>query len=164
MQSINFDSGYKEYAVNGDESNVIRINITDFNIIKRYNEAMPKLQTMAQRYAANKDSFSTNELSIIDSEIRSVVDEIFDADVSSHAFGNAHPLSLLDSGKFLVESFMDAFMPIIQADFDKSGNALANRPDLAKAEKYLKNNQIEKIDLSALTPVEREKILSELLK
>lgn len=36
MQSINFNSGnYKEYAINGDENRVIRINVSDVGIITR---------------------------------------------------------------------------------------------------------------------------------
>ena len=43
MQSIDFNSGnYKEYAINGDENRVIRINVSDVGIITRIQDAMSK--------------------------------------------------------------------------------------------------------------------------
>ena len=35
MKSINFSTGVKEYAINDDENNKIRININDLNIPNR---------------------------------------------------------------------------------------------------------------------------------
>ena len=43
MQSINFDTGYKTYAVNGDESNVIRINVADLSIKSRIKEMYARI-------------------------------------------------------------------------------------------------------------------------
>lgn len=43
MQSINFNSeNYKEYAINGDESKTIRINVSDVGIITRLQDAVRK--------------------------------------------------------------------------------------------------------------------------
>ena len=49
MQSIDFNSGnYKEYAINGDENRVIRINVSDVGIITRIQDAMSKADNIAE--------------------------------------------------------------------------------------------------------------------
>ncbi len=40
MPSINFDTGYKTYTINGDENNVIRVNLADHNLGKRMEAAL----------------------------------------------------------------------------------------------------------------------------
>lgn len=45
MQSINFNTGYKEYAINGDDSKTIRVNISDLNIPARVDEVQNFLKT-----------------------------------------------------------------------------------------------------------------------
>lgn len=45
MQTINFNEGkYKEFAVNGDESRIIKINIGDYGIIERLKKAMRRIE------------------------------------------------------------------------------------------------------------------------
>lgn len=175
MQSINFNDGYKTYAVNGDESNVIRVNTRDFNIVTRYNEMTPMLDEIIEKYKQRKEKSGVDEIKDIDSRVRQIVDEVFNADVSSHAFGNTHSLTVLDSGKFLVESFLEAFMPIIENDVNEANNSLKYKLDTSKVEKYLKDesspiiplanpNTIEKVDISKLSAEKKEKILTELFK
>ena len=53
MQSINFATGIKEYAVNGDESNVIRINVSDMNIAARFREHIDMFDKIESDIAAN---------------------------------------------------------------------------------------------------------------
>ena len=43
MKSIDFDSGYKTYSINGDENCVIKVQITDFNLPKRINDAIVEI-------------------------------------------------------------------------------------------------------------------------
>lgn len=175
MQSINFNDGYKTYAINGDESNVIRVNTRDFNIVTRYNEMTPMLDETIEKYKQRKEKAGADEIKDIDNRVRKIVDDVFNADVSNHAFGNTHSLTLLDSGKFLVESFLEAFMPIIENDVNEANNSLRYKLDTSKAEKYLKDESapliplanpgtIEKIDVSKLSAEEKEKILTELFK
>ena len=62
MQSINFNSGnYKEYAINGDENRVIRINVSDVGIITRIQDAMSNADNIAEEVSERekKDRKST---------------------------------------------------------------------------------------------------------
>ena len=40
MQNINFDEGYKEFSINGDEKRVIRFNPKDFGILTRMEDTL----------------------------------------------------------------------------------------------------------------------------
>lgn len=48
MKSINFSTGVKEYAINDDENNKIRININDLNIPNRTKEVQDFFEAMAE--------------------------------------------------------------------------------------------------------------------
>ena len=50
MKSINFSTGVKEYAINDDENNKIRININDLNIPNRTKEVQDFFEAMAEKY------------------------------------------------------------------------------------------------------------------
>lgn len=131
MQSINFDNGYKRYSVNGDESNFITVNISDLNIAKRYSEAIPKLTQLSDKYKSVKltEENSADIISELDTEVRKLIDGIFNSDISSHVFGAVHPLTMLVSGKILAESFLEAFMPIVKNDMEEIAKSAAKRAD-----------------------------------
>ena len=44
MQSLNFDEGIKSFAINGDESRVIRFNPADPDMMTRYYKALQMLK------------------------------------------------------------------------------------------------------------------------
>ena len=47
MKSINFQTGvWREYAVNGDETNTVRVNISDINVIGRMQSIIGQAQEM----------------------------------------------------------------------------------------------------------------------
>ena len=50
MQSINFDKGYKTYAVNEDESNVVKINVADLNMKFRIEELPSRIALLEEKY------------------------------------------------------------------------------------------------------------------
>jgi len=112
MKSINFDEGYKTYAVNGDESRVIKIKVADFNLLKRVEAAMAEIESLKKKYSGKPDE---NTLTEFDSSIRQLIDKAFDSDVCSNAFGNAN-ICTVSGGKLLFEAFFEAFMPILKAD------------------------------------------------
>ena len=46
MKSINFDEGYKNYAVNGDEKRIVRVRVTDINLLKRVEAALTEIESL----------------------------------------------------------------------------------------------------------------------
>ncbi len=132
---------------------------------------LPKLDKMVNQYKTTS-KLTAEEIQKTDSEIRQAIDEVFNSDISSHVFGSTHPLTVLESGKLLVESFIEAFMPIVQKDIEQVKKSAGHRIDTSKAEKYLKDDApfipldtpTEKVDLSKLSIEEKEKIFMEMFK
>lgn len=49
MLSINFDSGnYKEFAINGDENNTVKINVSDMGILTRAQDALKHIDGIVE--------------------------------------------------------------------------------------------------------------------
>lgn len=124
MKSINFDTGARHYAINGDENNTVSININDINLFGRIQKAKEIFDPILARLDAEE---VTPELyREVDAEIKKKLDYIFGTDLSSHVFGDVNCLSCLDDGRLLFVSFFEAFSQVILDDINKS------REDAAK--------------------------------
>lgn len=95
----------------------IVIDPTDFNILKRVDEAQKKIDEsvkQAEGAAAEAEKRSvTEELESIDASIRENINHVFDYDVCSVVFGNRHALSI-SNGKYLFERLLDALAPVFK--------------------------------------------------
>ena len=136
MQSINFNDGYKEFAVNGDENNVIRVNVTDINIVNRMKEAMNKCDEAMEKLDVNGKA-TPDVLLKADTEIRATIDEAFGSDICTHAFGSTNALSPVSDGKPICISFLEAFTPIIMNEI-KEVKAASSVMLEEKTDKYIK--------------------------
>lgn len=130
MQSINFDEGYKTYAINGDESRVIKVQVTDLNLPKRAQDAMAELQACYDKY----DNITADDLVTLDKEFREVINKVFNSDICTTAFGEANIASPLDNGEPLCVHFFKAFMPILEEEISKTAESYKARPEV---EQYL---------------------------
>lgn len=110
MKKIVFDDGYREYAINGDETRVIRINPTDFGIVKRMKAAEEALAAMAIEH-------SEDGIEELDRVVREQLDSVFGEGTAQTVFGNVNCTSLA-GGKTLYQNFLEAFSPIIKADIE----------------------------------------------
>ena len=159
MQSINFATGIKEYAVNGDESNVIRINVSDMNIAARFREHVDMFDKIESDIAANGNP-TPEKMAEYDRTIKEKIDYIFGADVSAHAFRNANCLSPVGNGKLLFTAFLEVFMEQIKRDTEKLRPVGAKHGNVSKylphEKKSKKNAQKKKpVNLDNLTPKQR---------
>lgn len=139
MQSIIFDDGIKEYDINGDESRVIRINISDFNLLKRRDEAVKNIEALVRDMKA--DGTPTPEkLTEYDRRFREQINYIFGSDVCTPAFGSAHCMSIVSGGKMLFEGFLDALLRQVEQDMGETQSGFKLRLesiDRAKVNKYI---------------------------
>lgn len=120
MKSINFKSSFREYAVNGDESKVIRIKL-DPDMPKKIQNALSEIDKFKE--IINKDNIAeTGE------KFCEIINNAFSTDICTPAFDGENPFSVVEDGKFLFESFFDAFMPVFQADL----KSLEIRPEVKK--------------------------------
>lgn len=118
--NIRFSTGEKEYIVNDDESKVIRVNVSDANILVRYNESLKKFEKLHDEIGDLED---TEQLKRADLLVRGFINDVFDTDVCTPAFGNTNCLSPVGNGKALYQSFLEAFLPIVKKDIEARLNA-----------------------------------------
>lgn len=135
MQQINFNNGYKEYCINGDESKVIRFNPSDFGIIDRISKAQKNIQSIIedmnesdlQNAGEKSDIDLAGEiLSVADKKIKEQIDYILDSKVSETAFQNQSCLSPVN-GLPLYERFLNSVIPVITKDIESEQKASQKR-------------------------------------
>lgn len=132
MKSINFNTGVKRYMINDDENNVVAVNVSDINLLKRINDASEVFDTILARL--DKEENTPDLLAEVDAEMKKEFDRVFGTDISAHAFGGASCLSPLEDGTLLFMAFFEAFAPAVIADMKARG---ASFMDNSKLNKYL---------------------------
>lgn len=123
MRSLNFNTGIKEFYINGDESRIIRIDTTDVNLGMRIDNCRKELRKLAKKYEtlAKTGKVEEKPFDIIDEydkEVRNKIDEMFDSPVSEIAFGKTNCLSVC-GGNMLFENFLNAILPEIEKDISE---------------------------------------------
>ncbi|MDO4863467.1 MAG: hypothetical protein Q4A05_04780 [Ruminococcus sp.] len=177
MKSINFDEGYKEYAINNDEQRVIRIRLSDMNLLKRVETAMKETKELVGKY---KKAPSAEELVQFDSEVREVINKAFGSDICTPVLGSASVLTLATNGKLLLFEFFDAFLPVIKADIEAAMmTAKLKQPEIRpEVSKYLDPVTVAPVskpiagmtkpfgelpDVSGLTPEQKRQLMAQLI-
>lgn len=125
MKTINFDNGVREYALNGDEKNVIRVNVSDVNLMHRLAQLENKVNEMLG--GAQSGELTGEALFKLDTELKAAVNEAFGADICTPAFGAVNCLSPVSDGRTIFESFFEAFLPAIKEDIESFAKARAEK-------------------------------------
>lgn len=163
MQSINFDDGYKSYMINNDENKIIRINVTDLNTSKRFEDAVSVIDKLTDEV---KDNISEERFIEADHVIREQLDHVFGDGVCEIVFGKTNVLSATESGKLLIEGFLDALLPVVKADMEAA--AAKSRANIEKKmAAYIEpviNDDNKLPDISSLTDEQKQALLAELTK
>lgn len=164
MQSINFDDGYKSYMINNDPGKVIRINVTDLNTSKRFEDAVNAIDKLMNEV---KDTDITEERFIeADTVIRGQLDHVFGEGMCETVFGKTNVLSATESGSLLIEGFLEALLPVVKADMEAA--AAKSRTNIEKKmAAYIDpivNNGNELPDVSSLTDEQKQALIAELSK
>lgn len=140
MQSINFNTGYKTYAINEDESNVIRLNLADQNLLSRAEEVLKSLEDFKSKIT---EDMKTQDIhSEFDKMVKEKIDYAFGQGTSQAAFGNVNCLTVADDdGNCIFETFMNAIMPILYeetaAAAKKQKKHISDMIDKGKLDKYI---------------------------
>lgn len=183
MQSINFNSGnIKTFAINGDENNVIKINVSDVGILTRLKKAMSDADKIAEDLKSIKDDEmdEAGKLELLekyDRTMRDMINGIFGSDVCTAAFGSTNVLSDDSAGRPIIISFMKALTPVLANEIKEAQTAKQIRLE-DKTDKYIKpvtslNKPFVPLSepvkstaasLSALTQEQKNALIMELLK
>lgn len=140
MQSINFNTGYKTYAINEDENNVIRVNLADPNLLHRMEEVLDYMDTFKDEIT---DDMTTSEVyAKFDKLVKDKIDYAFGEGTSKAVFGNVNCLTVAnDEGECIFETFLNAIMPIIYNDVNeaakKQNKHISDMVDKGKLDKYI---------------------------
>ena len=135
MQSINFAKGYKTYAINDDENTTVKINVADPNLKARTLRITGEINEYKSKYG---DAVITDEiLTELDTFTKAKLDEAFGNGFSQAIFGELSCFAVTeDEGKFVYETFMEAFLPIVTADIEQAKAASrAHLKDLIDSKK-----------------------------
>lgn len=174
MKSINFDEGYKNYAVNGDEKRIIRVRVTDINLLKRVEAALTEVESLKEKYSGRPDK---KTLLDFDRNVRDLIDKAFDSEICAPAFGDANICAPVSGGKLLFESFFEAFMPVLKADLSAAVmNKKVRQSELRpEVQKYIADTETAPVaglaepyksalpDVSRLTPDEKRALIAQLI-
>lgn len=129
MNNLSYNVGYKEYSINGDESRILRIKMTDYAIFDRFTKAMKQIDKIAKEYensTANTFDEANNLFVSVDKKIRKQIDFIFDGDVSDIIFGNTNCISIA-GGKPVFQNFLEAILPSIKKDIGVEQQEIAEK-------------------------------------
>lgn len=175
MRSINFETGIKEFAINGDESRVVRINTTDLGLVERTENVYKNFDEI---FAPFKGEKATAEMfSKADKKLREMLNEVFGSDVSTPLFGSINVLSPVGE-QTLFQSAVGALMEIVKEEMGSAASEMLSKAN-AKAVtlKDLENERTEKytapkvadkstadsLDLSVLSTDAKRRLLEQLL-
>lgn len=131
----------KKFRIDGDNSRIIELNTSDMGIVQRMTEIYPKLKDLQARASKTMDGIEVSDdddiedsmrtavtmserLNSIDTEMRILVDELFNADVSSKTAPDG---SMYDpfNGMFRFEHIISTLAELYQSNFKKEFQTLS---------------------------------------
>lgn len=115
MQSISFDEGYKEFAINNDENRVIKFNPKDFGILTRMEDTLSDFEALEKKLKDGNEEEFTNNLREAEKVVHEKIDSIFNANVHDIIFNHQSPISLV-GGEFLFMRVIEALVPIVEKE------------------------------------------------
>ena len=115
MQSISFDEGYKEFAINNDENRVIRFNPKDFGILTRMEDTLSDFEALEKKLKDGNEEEFTNNLREAEKVVHEKIDSIFNANAHDIIFNHQSPISLV-GGEFLFMRVIEALVPIVEKE------------------------------------------------
>lgn len=150
---VNFDDiRKKKFRIDGDNNRILELNTSDLSVINRIEDSYPKLVALEQKASLMKvqsegsDDDSLDEavekgnisqvLREIDSEMREIMDYIFDADVSEKCAPSG---SMFDpfNGEFRYEYVLDKLTKLYETNLDKE-YALMRKRINKHTDKYIR--------------------------
>lgn len=127
----------KRFRINGDNNKILELNVSDTTIIKRISEAEKKLKKLAEEATSFTDdelkdnsadgleTFS-KKLDSIDSKMRTIVDEIFNAPVSAVCADDGSMYDPFD-GQFRFEYIIEKIIALYEENITVEYSKLHER-------------------------------------
>ncbi len=127
--------GKKKIRINGDDSLILMLNTSDFNVIQRLDESLPKLDNLEAEITKlgekSKEESDTAKFAAqikrFDDQMKEIIDYIFDSNVSEVCAGNASMCDFVDGGFMRYEVIISALTTLYGDTIDKQAKAMQNR-------------------------------------
>ena len=127
----------RKFRINGDNSKMIELNVSDVNIVVRLKEVYKKLDGLAKRASSllvDKEGASTEEelttvsdaLTTLDNEMRELVNYLFDTDVCSVCASDMNMYSMVN-GEFWFEHLISQLSGLYENNFKTEFNKMNAR-------------------------------------
>lgn len=126
MENIVFDSGVKEYRING--TGVLRFNPSDPNLYARFLDALDKVKALEQELTAKARELEKEEAQAdhgaavlqlmrdADSQIKGVLTQVFGGDNDfDQALGGVNLLAVAGNGERVITNLLSALQPVLVA-------------------------------------------------
>ena len=116
--------------INGDNNSILELNLSDLRIGERLDKGYIKLQENIQKIqqinTEEDDADFSKKLHEIDNDMKSIIDEIFDANVSAVCCKDGTMYDLKD-GEFRFESILQALTKLYANNLNSEYNAMKSR-------------------------------------
>ncbi len=140
----------KRFRIDGDDDRILELNTSDMSIINRLNTIYPKLQQLATDAATKLDvgeeedtqkalDASAKALTEIDTDMRNLIDELFDSNVSEVCCVSG---SMYDpfNGKFRFEHIIETLSGLYETNLKNEFNKMSKNVK-KHTDKYIKPNK-----------------------
>lgn len=119
----------KQFRIDGDDNRILELNTSDMSILSRINSSYKDIDTLAKKAMSistddngESESVKTEEfaktLEEIDSEMRKLVDYIFDSNVSEVCAPEGTMYDMFN-GEFRFEHIIDTLIKLYENNLDK---------------------------------------------
>ena len=137
----------KRIRVDGDDNRILELNTSDINILSRLRDGYPKLNALSSKLATIKDidesddiqeniAATANFIDEIDTEMRKILDFIFDANVSELCAPSGSMYDMFN-GQYRFEIIIEALLKLYEDNINAEYKKMAKRVQ-KHTDKYIK--------------------------
>lgn len=137
----------KKIRINGDDTKILELNISDMGIVSRLNATYPKLMALQDKVSTFGDiddnmddqeamSIAAMQLTEIDGEMRKLLDELFQSNVSEVCGSDGSMYDPID-GTFRYEHIITALIKLYETNIEEEFKRMKARIEKHTA-KYAK--------------------------
>lgn len=121
MQQINFDSGIREFQING--GGVLRFNPSDLNVYSRFMNALDDLRKVETKLEEKFKALATEGTGVdflqlsaeADREVKRILSDVFGSQNDFDAiFAGVNVMTPTANGEMVLTNFLNAMKPIIE--------------------------------------------------
>ena len=127
MEQLQFDSGVRTYRVNGGET--LCFNPADPNLYARFQEVEEKLRGLSQTFDGEGGDMLTL-LQMTDRELKALLCWVFPGNDFEKIFTGVNLLAVTQTGKTVLENFLDALTPILCEGAECFAQGVAERAEV----------------------------------